>query len=427
MAFVFNFPDVGEGIEEGRIVEWLVAEGQEVAVDQPLVKVETDKAVVELPSPKAGTVITLHHEAGAEIRVGDPLVTIAEAGEGPAGDAEDTAVAGAPEVPAAPAAVPSTAAAAPAAAPSRRPLATPKTRALARELGVDLSSVRGTGPAGRITVGDVRRTAAAADAPAGPEPPELVPAPAAAPAGREKPPAVAPAGGEKRVPLSHLRKVIARSMAESRRTAVHVTHVDEADVTELLALHGTMKEPIAQRSGVRLTLLPLFVRALVAALEEHPAFNARVDEEAGEMVFTGHHHIGVAVDTPEGLIVPVVRDAGSKSLVELAAEIAELAERARRRELSLDELKGATCTITNIGPLGGVFATPIIPLPQLAIVGLHTIKERPVVYRGEIAVRKMMYLSVSFDHRWIDGAQAARFMTDLVRLVENPGLLMARM
>ncbi|NOZ95923.1 MAG: 2-oxo acid dehydrogenase subunit E2, partial [Acidobacteria bacterium] len=267
----------------------------------------------------------------------------------------------------------------------------------------------------------------AADAPAGPEPPELVPAPAAAPAGREKLPAAAPTGGEKRVPLSHLRKVIARSMAESKRTAAHVTHVDEADVTDLLALHGTMKEPIVQRSGVRLTLLPLFVRALVAALEDHPAFNARVDEEAGEMVFAGHHHIGVAVDTPEGLIVPVVRDAGSKSLVELAAEISELAERARRRELSLDELRGATCTITNIGPLGGVFATPIIPMPQLAIVGLHTIKERPVVYRGEITIRKMMYLSVSFDHRWIDGAQAARFMTDLVRLVENPGLLMARM
>jgi len=234
-------------------------------------------------------------------------------------------------------------------------------------------------------------------------------------------------GGEERVPLTHLRKVIARSMAESKRTAAHVTHVDEADVTDLVALHATMKAGVSERTGVRLTLLPLFIKALVAALQDHPAFNAEVDEEAGEMVFKRHHNIGIAVDTPEGLIVPVVRNADRKSLVELAAEIADLAERARRRELGLDELKGATCTITNIGPLGGVFATPIIPLPQLAIVGLHTIKDRPAVYRGEIAIRKMMYLSVSFDHRWIDGAQGARFMTDLVRLVENPGLLMARM
>ncbi len=442
MAFVFSFPDVGEGIEEGRIVEWLVAEGQEVTVDQPLVKVETDKAVVELPSPRAGTVLKLHHGAGAEIRVGDPLVTIGEAGEALAGDAEGVAAGGevfveaspsakgatapAPEDLPAPVAMNAPATPADSPAAPRRPLATPRTRALARELGVDLSVLRGTGPAGRITDEDVRRAAAAADAPAGPEPPRVAPAaaPASAPLSRSAPGA---GGGEERVPLTHLRKVIARSMAESKRTAAHVTHVDEADVTELLSLHGTMKEPIAQRSGVRLTLLPLFIKALVAALEDHPAFNAQVDEEAGEMVFRGYHNIGIAVDTPEGLIVPVVREAGSKSLVELAAEIAELAERARRRELSLQELQGATCTITNIGPLGGVFATPIIPLPQLAIVGLHTIKERPVVYRGEIAIRKMMYLSVSFDHRWIDGAQAARFMTDLVRLVETPGLLMARM
>ncbi|HHQ47667.1 MAG TPA: 2-oxo acid dehydrogenase subunit E2 [Acidobacteria bacterium] len=465
MAFVFNFPDVGEGIEEGRIVEWLVAEGQTVTVDQPLVKVETDKAVVELPSPRAGTVVRLHHEAGAEIHVGDPLVTLAEAGEetvsretaaapsreGAAsgevfGEPEARAVTAARETApveataapeaSAPSETPATVPAsppvpeeAPATTPSRRPLATPRTRALARELGVDLGTVRGTGPAGRITDEDVRRAQAAADAPAGPAPPERPAAtPASRPARATRPAAPATAAaGERRVPLTHLRKVIARSMREAKDTAAHVTHVDEADVTAMLALHATMKADAAERLGVRLTLLPLFVRALVAALEDHPELNARVDEEAGEMVFPARHDIGIAVDTEEGLIVPVVRDAGSKSLLELAVEIADLAERARRRELGLEELRGGTCTITNIGPLGGVFATPIIPVPQLSIVGLHTIKERAVVVDGEIVVRKMMYLSVSFDHRWIDGAQAARFMTDLVRLVENPALLMARM
>jgi len=447
MAFVFDFPDVGEGIEEGRIVEWLVAEGQSVTMDQPLVKVETDKAVVELPSPRAGTVLKLHHEAGAEIRVGDPLVTLAEDGErvaeqmqtpeepapqrpdaGTQPNAPAAGPAGRPAALAGGAADAAVSTAETPAAPPRRPRATPKTRALARELGVDLTSVQGTGPAGRITDEDVRRAAAAADAPAGPEPPEPA-APPVRPAPTVRATALAPTpeGGEERVPLTHLRKVIARSMREAKQTAAHVTHVDEADVTELLALHATMKADAAERLGVRLTLLPLFVRALVAVLQDHPVFNARADEEAGEMIFPDHHHIGIAVDTEEGLIVPVVRDAGNKNLVELAMEIAELADRARRRELGLEELKGATCTITNIGPLGGVFATPIIPVPQLAIVGLHTIKDRPAVVHGEIVVRKMMYLSVSFDHRWIDGAQGARFMTDLVRLVEHPALLMARM
>ncbi len=428
MAFVFQFPDVGEGIHEGRVVEWLVAEGDTVAVDQPLVKVETDKAVVELPSPRAGTVLKLHAEAGAEIHVGDPLVTLGEAGEvPPSGEPE----AAAPDAPAAAPAPEEPAAPAPAAPamPRRRPPATPKTRQLARNLGVDLGTIRGTGPGGRITDEDVRRAAAGGPAPV----PTASPAPTApsSPTPASSPPAGTSGstadGPVERVPLSHLRKVIARSMRESKQTAAHVTHVDEADVTALLALHASMKADAAARGGVRVTLLPLFVKALVAVLRDHPVFNAEVDEAAEELVLKRFYNIGIAVDTPEGLIVPVLKGADRKSMVELAAEIAELAEKARERRLALEELRGATCTITNIGPLGGVFATPIIPLPQLAIVGLHTIKERPVVVDGEIAIRKMMYLSVSFDHRWIDGAQAARFMTDLVRLVEQPGLLMARL
>jgi pyruvate dehydrogenase E2 component (dihydrolipoamide acetyltransferase) len=409
MAFVFSFPDVGEGIHEGRVVEWLVAEGDTVAEDQALVKVETDKAVVELPSPHAGTVLRLHAAADADIVVGDPLVTIGEAGEELPEDI-------APAAQAAPAVVPAEVETPAPVAGGRRPLATPRTRSLARKLGVDLQTIQGSGSGGRITDEDVER-GAEGGAPA-------APAPQVAPVGT----VTATIDGEvERVPITHLRKTIARAMRTAAHTAAHVTHVDEADVTDLLAHYRRAKPVIEERTGVRFTLLPLFIKALVATLQKHPIFNASVDEERGEIIYKKYFNIGVAVDTPEGLIVPVIRDADRKDLVELAAEVADKAERARSRQLGLDELKGGSCTITNLGPLGGVFATPIINVPELAIVGLHAIKERPEVVNGEIAIRKMMYLSVSFDHRYIDGAEGARFMSDLVQLVSEPMLLIARL
>ncbi|HSO23163.1 MAG TPA: dihydrolipoamide acetyltransferase family protein [Chondromyces sp.] len=411
MAFVFKFPDVGEGIHEGRIVEWLVAEGQVVAEDQPLVKVETDKAVVELPSPHSGTVLRLHAAAGADILVGDPLVSIGEPGESAGETVESETKPAQPASAAAPAAAPPP-------VPSRRPLATPRTRALARELEVELAQVQGSGPGGRITDDDVRR-AAEGGAGAAAQPPPPTPVRGAVEATRE--------GDVERVPISHLRKVIASAMRYSKQHSAHVTHVDEADVTELLAHYRRAKPAIEERTGARFTLLPFFIKALVAALREHPMFNATVDEERQEILIKRYVNIGIAVDTPEGLIVPVIRDADRKDMIELAAEVNDKAERARKRELRLDELKGGGCTITNIGPLGGVFATPIINQPELAIVGLHAIKERPEVVNGEIAIRSMMYLSVSFDHRYIDGAEAARFMSDMVRLVSDPMLLMARL
>ncbi len=407
--FVFNFPDVGEGIHEGRVVEWLVAEGDTVVEDQPLVKVETDKAVVELPSPHAGTVLRLHAATEAEIFVGDPLVTIGSPGEEvPEDDAPREAAA----VP-----TPATAVAEPGTggvnAPARRPLATPKTRALARKLGVDLGRVRGSGPGGRINDEDVQRASG-----------DGVASSPAAPVGV----VAATVDGEvERVPITHLRKMIANAMRASKHHAAHVTHVDEADVTDLVAHYKRAKPVIEERSGVRFTLLPFFIKALVATLRKYPIFNASVDEEKQEILIKKYYNIGIAVDTPEGLIVPVIRDADRKDMVELAAEVADKAERARSRQLTLDEIRGGTCTITNIGPLGGVFATPIINQPELAIVGLHAIKERPEVVGGEIAIRKMMYLSISFDHRYIDGAEAARFMSDMVRLVSEPMVLMARL
>jgi len=413
MAFVFNFPDVGEGIHEGRVVEWLVAEGDTVAEDQPLLKVETDKAVVELPSPNAGEVLRLHVAADAPIEVGDPLVTIGKAGESLPVDETRTRTPGPVEVP------PQPAAAAVSSAPatgSRRPLATPRTRALARRLGVDLGAIRGSGSGGRITDDDVRNAAEVSS----PRPePIAVPGPVGVVGTTAH-------GDVERVPVSHLRKTIAGAMRASKQISAHVTHVEEADVTELFAHYRSVKAAV-EADGGRFTLLPFFIKALVAVLGDHPIFNASVDEERGEILLKKYYNIGIAVDTPEGLIVPVIKNADRKDMIELAAEIVDLAGRARERRLSLDELRGGSCTITNIGPLGGVFATPIINQPELAIVGLHRIQERPVVIDGEIVIRKMMYVSISFDHRWIDGAEAARFMSDLVRLVSNPGLLMARL
>lgn len=400
MAFEFRFPDVGEGIHEGKIVEWLVKEGDPVETDQPFVKVETDKAMVDLPVPRKGHVLKLLFPKGAVIKVGDVMALFGEKGEKvfvhtkePPRERTGTKT---PEVQMRPA--------------DARVQATPHTRALARKLGIDLSQVTPTGKGGRVTDEDLKRASS------GPAAPPTVPS-----ASHER----EAAGREERVELSHLRKVIASAMIESKRTSAHVTHIDEADVTGLAALYGEMKKELGKEER-RITYLPFFVKALAIALREFPKFNASVDEEKGQFVFKRYYNIGFAADTDEGLIVPVIKDADRKSLLEISDEARLLADKAKRRELSLDEIRGATCTVTNMGPLGGVFATPIIHQPELAIVGFHTIKERPWVVDGEIKIRKIMYLSVSFDHRYIDGAEAARFMSALVRLLEKPSLIMAK-
>ncbi len=419
MAFVFNFPDVGEGIHEGTVVEWLVAEGDTVAEDQPLLKVETDKAVVELPSPKAGAVLKIHFVAGDLIHVGDALIVIGEAGESVAdsgeGQTAQVEVSESVTVPTVPDA------GRPAAAEkTRRPLATPKTRALARKLNVDLSGVVGTGSGGRITDDDVERASRG----------DVAPAPAAAqPTSMEIPAnvTVTADGPVERVALTHLRKVIAGAMRSSKQISAHVTHVEEAHATALMVAYRDLKPQVEAEHGVKFSVLPFFIKALVECLKDFPIFNASVDEDAGELVLKKYYNIGIAVDTPQGLIVPVIKDADTKDMVQLAREVSDLAGRARERRLGLDEMRGGSCTITNIGPLGGVFATPIINQPELAILGLHKIEQKPVVRDGQIVIRDMMYLSISFDHRWIDGAQGARFMTAFSRLVSNPNLLLARL
>jgi pyruvate dehydrogenase E2 component (dihydrolipoamide acetyltransferase) len=399
MAKVFRFPDVGEGITEGEIVRWLVKEGDEVAVDQSLAEIETDKAVVEMPSPYAGTVLKLHFKEKDLIKVGQPLVTIGAKGEAPVEDVQ--------------AAVPAPQARPAAVAPSAPPraagqvLATPKVRALAKEVGVDIAAVQGTGPGGRVTDEDVR---AFPSAPPGPKPAVKIKA------------KYDVYGNLERIPLRGVRRATAKRMRESLDHAAHVTHCDEADAGPLEALLRKMK-PEVETGEVRLTYLPFIVKALIEALRLHPTLNATLDEEGDEIVVKKYFNIGVAVDVPDGLIVPVVKAADQKSVADLAAEIQSLAQSARDRTLDLADLKGGTFSITNVGVIGGDFATPIINYPEVAILATMRIADRARVVDGRVVVKKVLPLCLSFDHRVIDGAEAARFTKDLIRFLEAPETL----
>jgi len=396
MAKEFRFPDVGEGITEGEVVRWLVKEGDEIKADETLAEIETDKAVVEMPSPYSGTVLKLHFKEKDLIKVGEVLVTIGEKGEA------------VPEAAPAPAGVPAARPAAPvqAAALGRtgEVLATPKVRALAKELGIAINAVPGTGPAGRITEEDVRSA-------------------------KEKPAEKRPAikikakydlfGSLERIPLRGVRRATAKKMRESLDKAAHVTHCDEADAGALAALREKMK-PEAEAAGIKLSYLPFIVKALIEALKLHPTLNATLDDEEGEIVVKKYYNIGIAVDVPDGLIVPVVKMADQKSVLDIAAEIQALAKAARERTLDLADLKGGTFSITNVGVFGGDFATPIINYPEAAILATMKIADRARVENGAVVVKKTLPLCLAFDHRIIDGAEAARFTRDLIRFLENP-------
>jgi pyruvate dehydrogenase E2 component (dihydrolipoamide acetyltransferase) len=441
MPFEFRLPDIGEGIHEGEIVKWLVKEGDIVREDQPMVEVMTDKATVEIPAPRAGKILKLNAKEGETVKVGSVLVIIEELGEakpesqktppsapprhgegsspfplreggqGVRSEATATTVAAPP--PPSPAT--------PTAAPAQRVLATPATRKLARELGVDISQIRGTGPGGRVTDEDVRRFAAARTAPQPPPPPSPAPTPPPA-APSFAPGAVVTDRREERIPLRGIRKRIAEHMHQSKTTAAHFTYVDEVDMTELIQLREQMK-PLAEQKGVKLTYLPFIVKASVAALKEMPILNASIDEAKGEIVIKKYYNIGIATATDEGLIVPVIKDADRKSLVEIAMEIERLAKAAREGKVALSDLQGGTFTITSLGALGGLFATPIINYPEVAILGIHEIKKRPVVKDDQIVIRDIMYVSLSFDHRLVDGDVGARFCKKIISYLENPKLL----
>lgn len=417
----FKLPDLGEGVTEAEVDRWLVREGDTIEEDAPLVEVITDKATAEIPSPYAGVVSRIHVESGQVVAVGTVLVTIGDPSlvAGDDGSSERPTEPGRvsarsepepePQVEAEAEAVGRSSVAGGREVGSNGVQAMPPVRKLARELGVDIAAISGSGPGGRIVREDVERAASGAQTAPPPRPPP--PAPVS--------PAVPLAG--RREPLRGVRRVIAERMAQAHRLIPPVTHVEECDVTELDATKQMANE--RDPDGPRLTYLPFIVKAVVNALKQYPALNSSLDEDAGEIVFHDDYNIGVAVDTPAGLTVPVIKNADAKRLRDIAAEIESFAAAAREGNLQVEDLRGGTFTVTSPGAFGGLMATPIIFHPQAAILGVHRATERPVVRDGQIVIRKMMNLSITFDHRVLDGMTAARFALDVVRLLEHPAVI----
>jgi pyruvate dehydrogenase E2 component (dihydrolipoamide acetyltransferase) len=439
----FVLPDLGEGLTEAEIVKVLVREGEIIQEDAPLLEVETDKATVEIPSPMSGRVEAVHVSPSQTVRVGQVLVTFADVAATPGKQAADTldptrrlapetrttvgngrARQTAPETP--------VDRREPVATPATGPVpATPATRRLARELGVDLRAVRASGPGGRVTDADVR-AAAAAPAPSAPSakgatatPAErTTPAKPLATTLTEPPlPRFEQWGEIERQPLSHLRRTIAERMTLSATVIPHVTHFDRADITDLDAVI-TRNLEAARARGVTLTLTSFLLKAAALALREHPQFNASLDASAGELILKRYVHLGVAVAAERGLIVPVIRDVDARPVVEVARELAALAARVREGKATLDELRGGTFTVTNIGALGGTGAIPIINYPEVAILGVARARQEPAVRDGQIVPRLLLPLSLTFDHRVADGADGARFASAIVRRLEHPDQLL---
>lgn len=428
MARTFALPDLGEGLTEAEVIAVHVREGDLVAEDAPLLDVETDKAQVEIPCPWGGRVERVHVRPGQTVKVGEPLVTVAESARAatPPRPAPPAPAAAAPRA-AAPGPPPASAAAEAPGAPAGPVPATPATRRLARELGVELRALRGSGPGGRVTDEDVRAAAGRGAAEPGTSPPPAAPTagPARPLAGLEPPPLprFEQWGPVERRPLSHLRRTIAERMTLAAAVVPHVTHFDRADITELDA--WLRRQPAAAASGgAVLTLTPFLLKAAALALRDHPVFNASLDAAAGELVLKGYRHLGVAVATERGLIVPVLRDVDRKPLPELARELTELARRVREGKVTVEELRGGTFTVTNIGALGGTGAIPIINYPEVAILGAARARPEPAVHEGRIVPRVLLPLTLTFDHRVADGADGARFCADIVRRLEQPERLL---
>jgi pyruvate dehydrogenase E2 component (dihydrolipoamide acetyltransferase) len=415
MPFEFKFPDIGEGLTEGEIVRWLVKEGDEIKEGQPLVEVETDKALAEIPSPRTGVILKILAKEKEIVKVGQVIVIIGEKGEAvaaPPPKPKSVGVVG--ELEEAPEEAPAVQVRAEAVKPafvSPHALATPAIRALAKELGIDLDKVKGTGLEGRVLEKDVRLAAEGKEKPV-----EEVKRPT-------KVKKYDLYGYVDRIPLRGVRRSIAKAMVKSKYTAPHVTTMDEADVTELWKIREKEKKT-AEKKGIKLTILPFIIKAVIAGLKEHPYLNATLDDENEEIIVKKYFNIGMATDTPEGLMVPVVKNAGDKSILHLAEELTQLAEKARNRSIDLADLKGGTFTITNYGALGGIYGTPIINHPEVAILGVGKIKDMPVVRDGKIEVRKILHLALSFDHRVVDGGEAARFLNTVIARLEDPDLIL---
>ncbi len=473
MAFEFKFPDVGEGITEGELLAWKVKEGDVVVEDQTLAEVETDKAVVEMPSPRAGRIVTLHVEEGETIEVGQVIVTIEEgvtvdaSAEAPAEAPEERTPTPSPEERARPVPPPppasqvqeeeefytgsvighleeapdepeEPAAAARASAPRAagggpaidedsaiKVEAMPSVRALAKELHVDLSTIHGTGPGGRILRQDVEDHA---EAGVYGRPSVSAPAVAAGDAASAEP----WMGGAieqdehgvvERVAVRGIRRTMARRMSESLAKQAQVTTTEEADITVIRRIREKERTLAAER-GVRLTYLAFVIKSVAAALRRFPRLNSVLQEDCEQLVLKRYYNIGIAIDTKAGLVVPNIKDADSKGIFQLAEEIVDLVERAQDRRIDLAELRGGTFTVTNYGAIGGLYATPVTNYPEISILGMGRVRDTPVVHKGEVVIRQMLPLSLTYDHQVVDGAEATRFLNLVISYLEDPDLLL---
>ncbi|HEX2677943.1 MAG TPA: dihydrolipoamide acetyltransferase family protein [Polyangiales bacterium] len=433
--FEFKLPDIGEGVTEGEIVAWHVKEGDQVGEDQVMVEVMTDKATVTIGAPKTGKIEELRAQVGSTVKVGEVLVVI-HTGNG------SRAIGGHPsKMPAGPTAsavgdiqesLPGTSYFAEKRARAvetqddvvakgkpghfaEHPLATPATRKLARDLEIDLRTVPPTGEGGRVTKDDVRAASTASGS---------LESPVARPqrAREIQPRPVVRDAADQRVPFVGVRRKIAERMQQSKNTAAHFTFVEECDASRIVELRDKLK-PEAQARGVELTFMPFLIKAVCAALKKNPMLNASLDVEKNEIVMHGRCHIGMAAATEQGLVVPVIHDADTMDLFQLAAEVKRLGDAARDNKLQVSELTGSTFTITSLGKLGGLFAVPIVNLPNVGILGVHRIKEKPVVKNGVIAIGQIMLLSLSLDHRVVDGHVGAAFAYDVIANLEEPALM----
>lgn len=415
-----KLPKLGEGADSGVVVSVFVNEGDTIAKDQPVIELENEKAVASIPATAAGVVARVHVKPGDKLSVGQRILTLADGG--PSAAAPLTAAPATPRPTAAPAPEPASADTAPAEeeipAPVAAPVASPSIRRIARELGIDLGRVRGSEAGGRIVMGDIRAYLDRLQKLAL-RPKAGAPGAEAAPARPATPPVdFAQWGPILKKPMSPLRQVIARRMAENWSTIPHVTQFDEADFTAVNDLRRQLA-PAYEQKGARLTLTPFLLKAVVETLKKHPLLNSSLDEAASEVVIKEYFHVGIAVDTEQGLIVPVLHDVDRKSLLELAKELEQLAQKARDRKVTAEELKGGTFTISNQGAIGGAHFTPIINKPEVAILGIGRGTLKPVARDGQIAPRLMTPLALSYDHRVIDGGLAARFIVDLVKAVQE--------
>ena len=407
MNHEFRLVDIGEGLTEAEIVSWLVAVGDHVVEDQPVVEIETDKAVVEMPAPVTGTVVTLGGEVGAVMSVGDVLLVVDDGtADGEETPPSTTTPIG--EVPPATTAPPTTTTRAAPAAAARRPLATPSTRALARQLRVDLASITGSGPGGRIVDADVT---AAASAPVDPSGPGRIDS-----TSDER---VTPGSGT-RIALRGVRKRTSENMTAAWRAVPHVDSFHEIDVTDLFAVREQFK-PVAARRGVSVTLTAFFVKATALALVEHPILNSSIDVDAGEIVLHEHRHVGVAVDTADGLVLPVIRDADQLPILDLAAELTRLGEAARQRRLTPAELAGGTFTVSNHGVFGGWFGTSLVHGTEVGIAGFGPARRRPEFDADDrIVARRVLVMNLAADHRVVDGRDIINFGLAIRRHLEAP-------